>query len=107
MHELLDETENLRARRWDGVVVWTLIERIQDNVDGRLIRNCKHILETLGQCSFGGLLSALFMLQIKAVKDITTRTRLRGKLDEKRCKEVPTILLVEVPEVEIEVSKRP
>ena len=47
------------------------------------------------------------MLQIKAVKDITTRTRLRGKLDEKRCKEVPTILLVEVPEVEIEVSKRP
>ena len=47
------------------------------------------------------------MVQVKTMKDVTTRTRLRGKLDEKRCKEVPTILLVEVPEVEIEVSKRP
>ena len=47
------------------------------------------------------------MLQVKAVKGITTRTGLRGKLDKKRWKEVSTILLVEVPEVEIKVSKGP
>ena len=47
------------------------------------------------------------MLQIKSVKDVATRTRLSGKLDEKRREEVSTILLVEVPEVEIEVSDRP
>ena len=47
------------------------------------------------------------MLQIKAVKDVTTRTRLRGKLDEERREEVSTILLLEVPEVEIKVSDRP
>ena len=47
------------------------------------------------------------MLQVKSVKDITTRTRLGGKLDEKRWEEVSTILLIEVPEVEIEVSNRP
>ena len=47
------------------------------------------------------------MLQVKAVKDITTRARLGGKLDEKRREEASTILLVEVPEVEIEVSNRP
>ena len=47
------------------------------------------------------------MVQVKAVKDITTGTGLRGKLDEKRREEVSTILLIEVPEVEIEVSKRP
>ena len=47
------------------------------------------------------------MLQIKSVKDVATTTRLSGKLDEKRREEVSTILLVEVPEVEIEVSDRP
>ena len=47
------------------------------------------------------------MLHIKAVKDITTRTGLGGKLDEKRWEEVSTILLVEVPEVEIKVSNGP
>ena len=44
------------------------------------------------------------MLQVKAVKEITTRTGLGGKLDEKRWEEVSTILLIEVPEVEIKVS---
>ena len=44
------------------------------------------------------------MLQIKSVKDVATRTRLSGKLDEKRREEVSTILLFEVPEVKIEVS---
>jgi hypothetical protein len=47
------------------------------------------------------------MLQIKAVKDIATKARLHGKLDEKRREEVSTILLLEVPEVEIEVGNRP
>ena len=47
------------------------------------------------------------MVQVEAVKDIATRTRLSGKLDKKRWEEVPTILLIEVPEVEIEVSNRP
>ena len=46
----------------------------------------------------------LLMLQIKSVKDVATRTRLSGELDEKRWEEVSTILLFEVPEVEIEVS---
>jgi hypothetical protein len=47
------------------------------------------------------------MLQIKAVKDVTTRTGLRGKLDKKRWEEVSTILLLEVPEVEVKVGNRP
>ena len=47
------------------------------------------------------------MLQVKAMKDVTTRTRLRGKLDEKRWEEVPTILFIEVPEVKIKVSNGP
>ena len=47
------------------------------------------------------------MLQIKAVKDVTTRTRLSGKLDEKRWEEISTTLLFEVPKVEIKVSDRP
>ena len=47
------------------------------------------------------------MVQVKAVKDVTARTRLRGELGKKRWEEVPTILLIEVPEVEIEVSNRP
>ena len=47
------------------------------------------------------------MLQVKAVKDIATSTRLCRKLDEKRWEEVSTILLVEVPEVEIKVGDRP
>jgi hypothetical protein len=47
------------------------------------------------------------MLQIKAVKDVTARTGLRGKLDKKRWEEVSTILLIEVPEVEIKVGDRP
>ena len=47
------------------------------------------------------------MLQVKAMKDVTTGTRLGGKLDKKRREEVSTILLIEVPEVEIEVSNRP
>ena len=46
------------------------------------------------------------MLQIKTVEDVTTKTGLRGKLDEKRWKEVSTILLIKVPEVEIKVSNR-
>ena len=46
------------------------------------------------------------MIQIKAVKDFATRTRLSGKLDEKRWEEVSAILLVEIPEVEIKVSNR-
>ena len=47
------------------------------------------------------------MLQVKAVKDVATRTRLRGKLDKKRREEVSAILLIEVPEVEVKVSNRP
>ena len=47
------------------------------------------------------------MVQVKAVKDVTARTRLSGKLDKKRGQEVPTILFIEVPEVEIEVGNRP
>jgi len=41
------------------------------------------------------------MFQIKAVEDVTTRTGLSGKLDEKRWEEVSTILLLKVPEVKI------
>ena len=52
-------------------------------------------------------MSAVVMVQIKTMKDVTTRTRLGGKLYEKRRKEISTILLIEVPEVEIEVSNRP
>ena len=44
------------------------------------------------------------MVQIKLVKDVATRTRLSGKLDKKRWEEISTMLLFEVPEVEIEVS---
>ena len=44
------------------------------------------------------------MLQIKSVKSVATRTGLSGKLDEKRWEEISTMLLFEVPEVEIEVS---
>jgi hypothetical protein len=44
------------------------------------------------------------MFQIKTVEDVTTRARLRGKLDEKRWEEVSTILLIKVPEVEIKVG---
>ena len=44
------------------------------------------------------------MVQIKLVKDVATRTRLSSELDEKRWEEISTILLFEVPEVEIEVS---
>ena len=47
------------------------------------------------------------MLQIKPVKNVATETRLSGKLNEKRWEEISTILLVEVPEVEIKVSDRP
>ena len=47
------------------------------------------------------------MLEVKAVEDVTARTGLGGKLDEKRWEEVSTILLIEVPEVEIKVSNRP
>ena len=47
------------------------------------------------------------MVQVKTMKDVTTRTRLRGKLDKEGWEEVSTILFIEVPEVEIEVSNRP
>ena len=47
------------------------------------------------------------MVQIEPMKDVTTRTGLSGKLDEKRWEKIATILLVEVPEVEIKVSDRP
>ena len=47
------------------------------------------------------------MLQIKLVKDVATRTGLSRKLDKKRWEEISTILLFEVPEVEIKVSDRP
>jgi hypothetical protein len=47
------------------------------------------------------------MFHIKAVKDVTARPRLRGKLNEKRREEVSTILLLEIPEVEVKVSNRP
>ena len=47
------------------------------------------------------------MIYIKPVKDVATRTRLGGQLDEKRWEEVSTILLLEVPEVEIKVSNGP
>ena len=59
------------------------------------------------QCNFGRLLGTVVMLQAKAVEDVTARTGLRGKLDKKRWEEVSTILLIEVPEVEIKVSNRP
>ena len=52
-------------------------------------------------------MSTVVVLRVKSVKDITTRTRLRGKLDEKRWEEVPTILFIEVPEVKIKVSNGP
>ena len=47
------------------------------------------------------------MFQIKLLKDVATRTGLSGKLDEKRWEEISTMLLFEVPEVEIKISKRP
>jgi hypothetical protein len=40
------------------------------------------------------------------VKDVTARTGLSGKLDKKRWEEISTILLLEVPEIEIKVSDR-
>jgi len=46
------------------------------------------------------------MSQIEAVENVTTRTGLSGKLDEKRWEEVSTILLIEVPEIEIKVGNR-
>ena len=101
------ETENLPTGRWDAAGVRTFIECVQDNVDWGLIGDCKHIFETLRQCGFSGLFSSVIMLRVKAVKDVTTRARLGGKLDKKRREEVSTILFIEVPEVKVKVSNRP
>ena len=64
----------------------------------------EHILETLYHCNIAGLLCAIIVRRIETGEDIATRTRLRRKLDEEGGKEVTTVLIIEVPEVEIEVS---
>src|SRR6266571_6698535 len=44
--ELLDKRKDLSTRRWDSRRVWTLVERVQNNVHGPRMGNREHILET-------------------------------------------------------------
>ena len=63
----------------------------------------EHILETLYHYTIAGLCCTIVVCRIKAGEDVATRRGLRRKLDEEGGKEIATILLIKVPEVEIKV----
>src|SRR6266404_220436 len=103
VHEQLDKGKELFTRRWDSGPVRTLVERVQDNINGRQIWDCEHVNETLYHCTIAGLLCTIFMNRIKRGKDVATRTRLRRKLDEERWEEIAAVLFIDVPKIEIKV----
>jgi len=102
-NELLDKRKDLFTRRWNSRPVWTLVERVQDNVNGLQIGNREHILETSYHYAITRLLFTIVVCRIKAGEDVATRRRLNRKLEEERGEEVATVLLILVPEVEIKV----
>jgi hypothetical protein len=103
VNELLDKSKNLFTRRRDPRPVWTLVERVKDDVYGLRMGDREHILETLYHFTIAGLCCTIVMCRIKAREDVATRRRLRRKLNEEGREEVATMLLVKVPEVEIKV----
>ena len=43
--KLFHQVEDLFTRRWNALIVGTLVESIHDNIDRQLSRNREHILE--------------------------------------------------------------
>ena len=102
--ELLDKCKNLFTRRWNSRPVWTLVERVQDNVNRSSIGDREHVLETSNHFNITWLLCTIVVRRIEAGEDVATGTRLSRKLDEERGEEVATMLFIKVPEIEIKVG---
>jgi hypothetical protein len=62
--ELFDKREYLFTRRWNSRPVWTLIERVKDDVNGLGMGKRKHILKTPYHFSIAGLLCAIVVSRI-------------------------------------------
>ena len=86
--------------------VRAFIEGINDKVNQLLIWECDHILQAFYQFIFTGLLRAASVFEIEVVEYVTMTMRLIGKLSNERREQVATVLLVDVPKVEVEIGHR-
>jgi hypothetical protein len=104
LDELLHEVEDPFPWRWQPRRVRGFIESVNDDVNRLLVREREHILQALYQFIFTGLLCAALLFEIKFIEYVTMTMGLIGKLNNERREQVTTILLVDVPKIEVKVS---
>ena len=98
-HEAQDQV----PRRWHPKSIGTLVDRVHNNVDWPLIGGRERLLQVLYQDVISRLVCAVVMSLVCAVEYITAMIGAGRKLRKKGKEQVPTILLVSIPEVEVVV----
>ena len=104
--KLLHETEDDIPRRWHPESIRTFVERVHNNICWVAIGRCEHFLEALYQDVISGLVGAVVVSHVYAVKYIAAKIRASRKLRKKGKDQVSAILFIRISEVEVVVSHR-
>ena len=102
--KILQEIENDFPRGWHPKGVRTFVERVDNDVGWAVIGQSKCLLEALYQYVIRGLVSAVAMSHVNAMEYIAGKIGTIRKLGKEGKYQVPAILFIGIPEVEVIVS---
>ena len=102
--QLLHEIEYDLPRRWHPKSVWAFIQRVHDDIRWAVIGQCERLLEALNQDVISGLVRAVVVSHVCAVKYIAANIGASRELRKKGKDQVSAVLFISIPEVEVIVS---
>ena len=102
--KLLHEVEDDFPRGWHTKSVWSFVERVDNDVGWSVTGQCERLLEALYQDVISGFVSAVVVSHVNAMEYIAAEIGAIRKLRKEGKDQVPTILLIGIPEVEVIVS---
>src|SRR6267154_6221032 len=103
-NKILHELEDFFSRRWNTRRDRTLVKCIQNDVSRPLPLEREHFFQAFRHCAITRLLYPTIMCRIELGEFVTTGIGSGRELDEKRGKKVAKPLLIDVPEIKIEVG---
>jgi hypothetical protein len=102
--KILQELEHFFTSGWHAGDVRGFVESIYDDVRRRLSLYFEHVRQTLGECVVRRLLCSFIVIQIETRENMMAGIGPGAELEEEGGKEITSVLLLGVPEVEEEVG---
>ena len=100
---MVQEVKDSRAGRWDFIGIGAFIQRVQDDVNGALVRLFEHLIKTSNHLNGARCRSTTIVVNVREYVAISVGTS--GELCKKGRKRVVKVCFVVLIKVEIEIGQ--